>query len=146
MTQFWEIYRAVVHANRIQHRGIVPIECAFVNRTNVVLQSRFYKGGDMRCWCQDKDAKSKIVAFSRVSEALAFLHDKGIVHRDIKPENIVFDSNHEDSFPALCDFDVSKDINDTNCTTKEYVGTLLYMPPEKNTRFERMYFHSELPS
>ena len=59
---------------------------------------------------------------------------------NIKPENIVFDSNQENAFPALCDFDISEDTNETNNTTKGYVGTSLYMPPEKNTRFERDVF------
>ena len=94
----------------------------------------------MNDYISRKEEKAKINAFARISEALAYLHEKGIVHRDIKPENIVFDSNQENAFPALCDFDISKDTNETNNTTKGYVGTSLYMPPEKNTRFERDVF------
>eukprot|EP00942_MAST-04A_sp_MAST-4A-sp1_P008605 g8605.t1 len=140
MSEFWGIYRAIVHANRIRHRGVVAIECAFIEGTNVVLQSQFYQGGDMRYWCKNKSEKSKIIAFSKIAEALSYLHKKGIIHRDIKPENIVFDSSNDDGYPALCDFDISKDMNETNVTTMGLVGTWLYMPPERNTKFKRDIF------
>ena len=41
--KFWGIYRAMVQVNRIRHRGVVAIECAFIKGTNVVLQSQFIK-------------------------------------------------------------------------------------------------------
>ena len=139
VSEIWRIYRSVIHANRLIHPGIVPIECVFVDKTDVVLQSRFYGGGDMRHWCDGKSHKEKLVAFSKLVDALAFLHSEHLVHRDIKPENIVLDDDNADAHPAFCDFDISKDFRDT-MTTQGVVGTCLYMPPEAGSTFQRDVF------
>ncbi|CAD2219917.1 protein kinase [Angomonas deanei] len=85
------------------------------------------------------------IAFS-ILEALAFIHDKGIVHGDIKPGNILFKSVsrekigskavilHEEadnSFTKtyLGDFSVSRFVNVTASTGAR--GTLYYKPPEQ---------------
>ena len=136
---FLDIYRSVAHSNRSAHRGIVPIECVFVSNMDVVLQSRFYSGGDMRRWCKGKSDKAKLVSFFKVAEALAFLHANELVHRDIKPENIVFDGEGPDAHPAFCDFDLSKDTNNL-MTTKGNAGSWLYMPPESASTNERDVF------
>ena len=47
---------AVAAASRLRHPGVVPVECAFLDRGNVVVQSPFYFGGNMREWCRGKDA------------------------------------------------------------------------------------------
>ena len=130
---FWQIYKAVVHANRINDNGIVKIECAFVENNNVVLQSRYYKGGDMRVWCRRKSMKSKVRAFSRIAHALELLHSQRLIHRDIKPENIVFETSEEDAQPAICDFDISKCEDDTHTTIGNF-GTTLYLPPNSGEK------------
>ena len=94
----------------------------------------------MRYWCKNKSEKSKIIAFSKIAEALSYLHKKGIIHRDIKPENIVFDGSNDNGYPTLCDFDVSKDMNETNVTTMGLVGTWLYMPQRGIRNLNEIYF------
>ena len=56
--------------------------CAFLERGDVVVvQSPCYAGGNMRQWCQGKDAEARLRAAQRVAEAVRFLHTHGMLHR-----------------------------------------------------------------
>lgn len=58
----------------------------------------------------------------RLTEALAFLHGRGLVHRDIKPSNIIFVNGQ----PKLADVGLVADLGDP----RSFVGTEGYIPPE----------------
>lgn len=67
-----------------------------------------------------------------LSEALAFLHERGFVHRDVKPSNILI-AEKEQSV-KLADFGLCFDLNgDGPLTTTGVPGTLDYMSPERRT-------------
>lgn len=129
--QYQRIKRAVLTAHRLQHPGVVPVECAFLDKKKhvVVTQSRFYEGGNMRAWAPGKSMLARLVAAQRIAAAIAELHQMDILHRDIKPENVVFSGSGDDAWPALCDFDLSLDMRETTSSTVMR-GTLLYMAPE----------------
>ncbi|MDX1953868.1 MAG: serine/threonine-protein kinase [Verrucomicrobiota bacterium] len=59
---------------------------------------------------------------STVAEALAFLHEKGLVHRDIKPSNIIFVEGR----PKLADVGLVANLGDA----RSFVGTEGYIAPE----------------
>jgi len=130
VSEFRRVKRAVAAASRLRHPGVVPVECAFLERGDVVVvQSPCYSGGNMRQWCQGKDAEVRLRAAQRVAEAVRFLHAHGVLHRDLKPENVVFDGDGPTATPALCDFDLSVNAHETMASTLMR-GTLLYLAPD----------------
>ena len=50
------------------------------------------------------------------------------MHRDIKPDNILVNT---DGFVKLTDFGISKQLDDTIAMAGTFVGTWLYMSPER---------------
>ncbi|KAL3907810.1 MAG: hypothetical protein SGPRY_010041 [Prymnesium sp.] len=130
LSEFGRVKRAVATASRLRHPGIVPVECAFLERGEVVVvQSPLYPGGNLREWGHGKPLETLLRTMQRVSEAVRYLHSHGVLHRDIKPENIVLDAEGSEATPALCDFDLSVNAAQTLASTLMR-GTLLYLPPD----------------
>lgn len=67
--------------------------------------------------------------FEAVVEAIAYIHNKGVVHRDIKSNNIKISSNGE---VKLLDFGIAKSEASQQLTaTGAVIGTLQYLSPEQ---------------
>ncbi len=65
---------------------------------------------------------------SPLADALATLHERGVVHRDVKPGNVLFDDN---GTPYLGDFGTALDAKAERVTTSGAVlGTIGYTAPE----------------
>jgi serine/threonine protein kinase len=67
----------------------------------------------------------------QMSEALAYVHDQGLVHRDMKPQNILVD---EQEHLLLADLDTtieSYSLHPGHSYLREFEGTILYAAPEQ---------------
>ena len=66
----------------------------------------------------------------RVSEAIEYAHQHGVIHRDLKPANILLDQNGN---PRVTDFGLAKKVQgDSGLTgSGQIMGTPSYMPPEQ---------------
>jgi len=65
----------------------------------------------------------------QVAQALAYIHDRGLIHRDVTPGNIRVGP---DGGVKLMDFGVVKELEGADHTTVgEVVGTVAYMAPEQ---------------
>jgi serine/threonine protein kinase len=66
---------------------------------------------------------------AQVADALAYVHEHGVVHRDVTPPNILCGP---DGRPRLADFGIARLIDTTRLTAPETaLGTAAYMAPEQ---------------
>eukprot|EP00750_Incisomonas_marina_P026402 INCI5904.1.p1 GENE.INCI5904.1~~INCI5904.1.p1 ORF type:complete len:866 (-),score=169.27 INCI5904.1:1844-4441(-) len=99
--------------------GTVSIVMEFMNGGS--LQDIVDNGG-----CQSEKVLANISA--RVLHGLAFIHESHQIHRDIKPSNLLI--NHFGEV-KISDFGTVRELEDTMAKAKTFVGTLLYMSPER---------------
>uniref|UniRef100_A0AAY5KK97 Protein kinase domain-containing protein n=1 Tax=Esox lucius TaxID=8010 RepID=A0AAY5KK97_ESOLU len=74
----------------------------------------------------ERDAADSV---RQVLEAVAYLHENGVVHRDLKPENLLYATSAPDAPLKIADFGLSKIIDD-QVTMKTVCGTPGYCAPE----------------
>lgn len=67
--------------------------------------------------------------FFQVTEAVNYLHSKGITHRDIKPDNVLLEDSTEWPLVKLTDFGLSKLVVE-GTVMKSLIGTPNYVAPE----------------
>lgn len=67
---------------------------------------------------------------SRLADAVAALHDAGMVHRDIKPGNVIVRPEGE---PVLLDFGLVRVAGSSLTATGDLLGSPAYMSPEQAT-------------
>jgi len=75
----------------------------------------------------DLNMEEKLAVIKQIADALAFIHDRGILHRDVKPANILLTDSKN---VKLTDFGIARIAESELTITHEMLGTPAYMSPE----------------
>lgn len=119
--------------NRRPSPYIVSFYDAFVDRAKncMCLVMEYMSTGSLqdivlRGGCQNEKILARLA--TGVLRGLAHIHRKRMVHRDIKPHNLLTNRQGE---VKISDFGLARTLNDNSSSAKTFVGTLLYMAPER---------------
>ena len=82
---------------------------------------------NLRNYIENKCDSYNFEICSGIINGLKYLHKMNIVHRDLKPENILIKNNIN---AKICDFGLSKILDNDKQYMKTICGTPLYMAPE----------------
>ncbi|XP_034035155.1 calcium/calmodulin-dependent protein kinase type IV isoform X2 [Thalassophryne amazonica] len=78
---------------RLSHPNIIQLKEIFETDTDIALVLELVTGGELfdriveRGYYSERDAAHVI---KQILEAVAYLHENGVVHRDLKPENLLY--------------------------------------------------------
>ncbi|KAK5931257.1 hypothetical protein CgunFtcFv8_027420 [Champsocephalus gunnari] len=117
---------------RLHHPNIIQLKDIFETDTDIALVLELVTGGELfdriveRGYYSERDAAHVI---KQILEAVAYLHENGVVHRDLKPENLLYADLSLDAPLKIADFGLSKIIDD-QVTMKTVCGTPGYCAPE----------------
>ncbi|KAJ8278718.1 hypothetical protein COCON_G00057840 [Conger conger] len=117
---------------RLSHPNIIRLKEIFETETEIALILELVTGGELfdriveRGYYSERDAAHVI---KQILEAVAYLHENGVVHRDLKPENLLYADLSLDAPLKIADFGLSK-IIDEQVTMKTVCGTPGYCAPE----------------
>lgn len=117
---------------RLSHPNIIRLKEIFEKEADIALILELVTGGELfdriveRGYYSERDAAHVI---KQILEAVAYLHENGVVHRDLKPENLLYADLSVDAPLKIADFGLSK-IIDEQVTMKTVCGTPGYCAPE----------------
>lgn len=116
------------------HPNIIHLEDTYEDKENIYIVIELIEDGD---FCNFVNGQQCFTTerlrpiMKQLFDALAYLHEFGIVHCDLKPENILI-RKHPESIVKLTDFGLSRMILE-NQRLDVACGTLQYVPPEMLT-------------
>ncbi|XP_055297742.1 death-associated protein kinase related [Sitodiplosis mosellana] len=136
--------RAQCTLKEIRHEIAILLLCAdsehivklhSVHETNVetALVLEMATGGELQTLLDEAgslNGHQTIICMQEVLKALQFLHKKCIAHLDLKPQNILLCGKRVEDGLKLCDFGISRIVEETGSKVREILGTPDYVAPE----------------
>ena len=116
----------------MNHENIVKLHEVYETETSIYLVLDLLEGGELFQRIpfmnnyEDTDIKTLM---KNLLNALAHMHEKGVMHRDIKPDNILLESAKNDYDIRIADFGLATIINDSEILYKR-CGTPGFIAPE----------------
>jgi eukaryotic-like serine/threonine-protein kinase len=116
-------------AASLNHPNVVPVFDYGTERGRPFLVMQYIPGGTLEARSSTGAVAGDAETLAReLLDAIAHIHDAGLVHRDIKPANVLLD---EDGRPRITDFGIARPRDATSLTRPGNVlGTAPYLAPE----------------
>lgn len=118
------------HPNIVRYLGVIDLP----ETPGTWLVMEWVGGGELGEWIERFGPATPAVATTlllQLTDALEFLHERGVLHRDVKPANVLV--RLTDSGPPhllLADFGISQHLVEGRSISHGPVGTPGYAPPE----------------
>jgi len=126
-------------AASLNHPNIVTIRDSGIAQGQYYFAMNYVHGQplDRHVLAKNLSLRDKLILFSKISDAMAHAHQRGVIHRDLKPSNILVDQRDE---PQILDFGLAKTAANLSAVsdgtvlptfTGQIQGTVAYMSPEQ---------------
>lgn len=114
---------------RLQHPGVVQVvSLEDVDGLGKCIVMEWVDGITLSDWLEEKSTRTdRRQVAQQLMDALAHVHQHGVVHRDIKPSNIMVTTNGQ--HVKIIDFGLAD--TDVHAVLKQPAGTARYMAPEQ---------------
>jgi WD40 repeat protein/tRNA A-37 threonylcarbamoyl transferase component Bud32 len=117
---------------QLDHPHIVPIYEIGRHDGQTYFSMKLIEGGTLKEALPEliQDFRRGVELMVKVTNAVHFAHQRGVLHRDLKPGNILLD---EEGVPWVTDFGLAKQVgqNQDLTQTGAIMGTPAYMAPEQ---------------
>jgi serine/threonine protein kinase len=97
-------------AATLDHPGIVPVHEIGMHDGKHCFAMGYVEGRSLaeQLKIAPLSIREAVVLTSKIAQAVAYAHGRGVIHRDLKPANILMDARRE---PRVSDFGLAKNIN-----------------------------------
>jgi hypothetical protein len=124
------LQREVASLQRVRHPGVARVLDAEIESSDAFVVTELVDGLDLAEHVRAHgrfDPHSLADLADQLREALAVVHEAGVLHRDLTPGNVMI----TDSGPVLIDFGIAQGMEDSRVTSAGLVaGTPGYVAPE----------------
>ncbi len=120
--------------SQLNHPNIIRFYDIGMIKGQHYFSMEFVEGGTLRELLKKKKrlaGKYAAEIMLKITQAIGYAHQQGVIHRDLKPENIML---REDGEPVIMDFGIAKVASSSGfklTKTGAIMGTLNYMSPEQ---------------
>ena len=114
----------------LNHPNIVKVRNIRIDSDPAYIEMEFVKGESLESHLRRGPLPFGLAlsVMRELSDAVAYLHEKGVCHRDLKPANILID---EDGHTRIVDFGLALESDRSRLTQAGMTfGTVSYAPPE----------------
>ena len=121
-------------AARLRHANICSIHEVGQIEDRPYIVMDLIRGRTLRDWAAGESPSPRRSAeiVAKLSRAVAYAHEHGVIHRDLKPSNVMLEE--ETGEPVLMDFGLAKEVTlegSELTRSGEMLGTPAYMAPEQ---------------
>ena len=126
---------------KLEHPNVVKCYEVWEEGQDVYVATELLQGDTLASMLEKGEALDPVFVLTvaeQLADALAHLHERGVVHRDIKPENIFIEHRLGRAWPVIMDFGLafvegSRMLGRLDEGANSISGTPLYMSPEQIT-------------
>jgi serine/threonine protein kinase len=115
---------------KLSHPNLVAVHDVTMAQDVALMVFEFVEGATLDAVIREEPLTEEIglsVAI-QAAQALAYLHEQGIIHRDIKPSNLMWTASGD---LKLIDFGLARSLDDIMARGTRVRGTPAYMAPEQ---------------